>query len=310
MPCITRQASACATCQSPSRRFLKRAMARRRAVARWGPMLPPREVTLNQRVGGSSPPRPTNNRVGSTRAWGAGSKTRKGPALVQPILLFELARQVFLGEVLEVLVGEGVQFVFESAREHPLDLLLPALLLEPRIAEELAGAGDVFVVQLDAHGARQAVRFRVSAREPDELGLRNGHALALEGKVDRALLDDRVDVVAPRVVVHEDIDGQPLLLVEPPRQPPDAAGRLTVSRQENAVVPPPELVFREPVALRAFLDQEDEIGRALLDLYVFRHNDGGHGIAALPELRPVHPGSPLSQDQWPDDAEGVLGSHV
>src|SRR2546429_6918806 len=46
---------------------------------------------------------------------------------------------------------------------------------------------------------------------------------------------------------------------------PDAAGRLTVSRQENAVVPPPELVFREPVPLRAFLDQEDEIGRALLD---------------------------------------------
>src|SRR6266446_3540696 len=33
MPPITQQASACATCQSPSRRFLKRAMARRRAAA-------------------------------------------------------------------------------------------------------------------------------------------------------------------------------------------------------------------------------------------------------------------------------------
>src|SRR2546430_8928875 len=48
----------------------------------------------------------------------------------------------------------------------------PALLLEPRIAEELAGAGDVFVVELDAHVAREPVRFGVPAREPDELGLR------------------------------------------------------------------------------------------------------------------------------------------
>src|SRR5256886_17527820 len=103
---------------------------------------------------------------------------------------------------------------------------LPALLLEPRIAEELAGAGDVFVVELDAHVARESVRFGVPAREPDELGLRNRHALALEGEIDRALLDDRVDVVAPGVVVDEDIDGEPPLLVQPPRQTPDAAGRL------------------------------------------------------------------------------------
>src|SRR5216117_2382501 len=63
-----------------------------------------------------------------------------------------------------------------------------------------------------------------SPLEPDELGLRNRHALALEGEIDRALLDDRVDVVAPRVVVDEDIDGEPPLLVQPPRQTPDAAG--------------------------------------------------------------------------------------
>jgi len=53
-------------------------------------------------------------------------------------------------EVLEVLVGEGVQLVFEAAREHPFDLFLPTLLLEPRVAEELLGAGDVLVVELDA----------------------------------------------------------------------------------------------------------------------------------------------------------------
>src|SRR2546425_2059258 len=186
--------------------------------------------------------------------------------LFQPILLFELFGEVLLGQVLEVLAGEGVQFVFEPAREHPLDLLLPGLLLEPLIVEELAGAGDVLVVELDAHAAGEPVGFGVPAGEPDELGLRNGHALTFEGKIDRALLDDRVDVVAPGVVVHEDIDGQPLLLVQPPRQAPDPAGRLAVSRQENAIVRPPELVFGETVPLGAFLDQEDEIGCATPDL--------------------------------------------
>src|SRR5207244_10162503 len=56
----------------------------------------PREVTLNQRVGGSSPPRPT--KLAGERG-APGQKRVKGPALIQPILLFELARQVFLGEV-------------------------------------------------------------------------------------------------------------------------------------------------------------------------------------------------------------------
>jgi len=77
--------------------------------------------------------------------------------LFQPILLFELLGEVLLGQVLEVLAGEGVQFVFEPAREHPLDLLLPGFLLEPLIVEELAGAGDVLVVELDAHVAGEPV---------------------------------------------------------------------------------------------------------------------------------------------------------
>src|SRR5207302_281038 len=87
--------------------------------------------------------------------------------------------------------------------------------------EQLAGAGDVLVVELDAHVAGEAVGFGVPAGKPDELGLWDGHPLTFEGEVDRPLLDDRVDVVAPRVVVHEDIHGQPLLLVQPPRQAPD-----------------------------------------------------------------------------------------
>src|SRR3989454_11570096 len=90
-----------------------------------------------------------------------------------------------------------------------------------------------------------------------------------------------------RVVAQESIAGEPPPLVQPPRQTPDAAGRLAVSCQENAVVLPPELVLGEPVPLGALLDQEDEIGRAFLDLEIFRLDDGGHGIAALPEPRAV-----------------------
>src|SRR2546429_9249460 len=88
----------------------------------------------------------------------------KRPGLVQPILLFELAGQVLLGQELEVLVGEGVELVLEPRREHPLDLGLPALLLEPGVAEELTRARDALVVQLDADFPRQLAGLRVRAR--------------------------------------------------------------------------------------------------------------------------------------------------
>jgi hypothetical protein len=59
-------------------------------------------------------------------------KSKDAPdSLVQPVLLLELAGQIPLGEVLEVLVGERVELVLEPARQHALDLGLPALLLEP-----------------------------------------------------------------------------------------------------------------------------------------------------------------------------------
>ncbi len=43
------------------------------------------------------------------------------------------------------------------------------------------------------------------AGEPDEPGLGNGHSLTFESEIDRSLLDDRAHVVAPRIIVHEDI---------------------------------------------------------------------------------------------------------
>src|SRR2546425_2377114 len=246
----------------------------------------------------------------ASSTWRSGEWTPDHSQSVEPVSLRELAGEVPLGEVLEVLVGEGVQLVLESAREHPLDLLLPVLLLEPVIVEELLGAGNVLVVELDAHVAREAVRFGIRARQPHELRLRNGHALALEGEIDRALLDDRVDVVAPRVVVHEDVDGEPLFLVQPARQTPHAAGRLSVARQEDAVVPAPELVLGEPVPLRALFDEEDEIRGAAADLQILGLDDGGYGVAALAEPRAVHAVAVVHEHHRPDDGAGVLRAHV
>src|SRR2546422_8819034 len=190
----------------------------------------------------------------ASSTWRSGEWTPDHSQSVEPVSLRELAGEVPLGEVLEVLVGEGVQLVLEAAREHPLDLFLPTLLLEPRVAEELLGAGDVLVVELDADVAREPVRFGVGARQPDELRLGNRHALALEGEVDRALLDDRVDVVAPRGVVDEDVHRNLVFLVQATRQAADAPGRPAVAGQKDAVVPAPELVLREAVPLRTFLD--------------------------------------------------------
>jgi len=57
--------------------------------------------------------------------------------------------------------------------------------------------------------------------------------------------------------------------VQATRQAPDASGRLAIAGEEDAVVPAPELVLREAVPLRAFLDEQDEVRRAPPDLDVF-----------------------------------------
>jgi hypothetical protein len=137
-----------------------------------------------------------------------------------------------------------------------------------QVLEQLLGPADVLVVELDADVAREAVVVGIGAGEAEELGLGNGHPLALEREVDGALLDDRIDVVAPRVVVDEDVHGQLVSLVQAARQAPDSARRLAVAGQEDAVVAAPELVLREAVPLGALLDEQDEVRRAAPDLDV------------------------------------------
>src|SRR5262245_6757118 len=65
------------------------------------------------------------------------SETRRCQArrreLIQPILLFELFGKVALGQILKILVGEGIELKLESRGEHPFDFILPFFFLKPLI---------------------------------------------------------------------------------------------------------------------------------------------------------------------------------
>src|SRR5215831_17834143 len=163
--------------------------------------------------------------------------------LIQPILLSELFGKVALGQILKILVGEGIELKLESRGEHPFDFILPLFFLKPLILHYLYCPIDVFVVELDANVARKPVAIGIGAGEADELGLGDGHALAFKSEINRSLFDDRVDVVAPRIVIDENVNGKIVFFVQPARQAPDTAGRLAVSRKQDTVVPAPEFIF-------------------------------------------------------------------
>ena len=91
-----------------------------------------------------------------------------------------------LGQVAEVFVGQRVQLVLQTAREHSLIFFLPRLFLKSAVLEHLLGSADVLVVELDADVAREAVGVGGGAGEPDEIALGNGHPLALEREIDQA----------------------------------------------------------------------------------------------------------------------------
>jgi hypothetical protein len=73
--------------------------------------------------------------------------------------------------VLEVFVGKGIQFVCESAREHPLDFRLPGRFLELLMVKEFFHAGDVALVQFDPDVMRKFIPLRGCAGGPMNLAL-------------------------------------------------------------------------------------------------------------------------------------------
>ena len=94
------------------------------------------------------------------------------------------------------------------------------------------------VVQRDLDVVTQTAAVVVLRPNADELRIGNRHALTLEGEVDRALLDHRVDVVPPRVAIEQAVDRQPELLVQAVQQAAHAARGLPGALGEDAVVLP------------------------------------------------------------------------
>src|SRR4029078_3795068 len=118
-------------------------------------------------------------------------------SLVEPVLVLEFFRQVTLGQILKVFVGQGIKLILKTDGEHAFDFILPLFFLKPFVLHQLFGAVDIFVVQLDADIARYSSAIRIGAREADEFRFRNRHALAFECQIDRSLLDHRIDIIAP-----------------------------------------------------------------------------------------------------------------
>ena len=59
------------------------------------------------------------------------SRQRNCASLVQPVLVLEFFRQVILGQILKVFVGQRVKLILKTDGEHAFDFILPLFLLKP-----------------------------------------------------------------------------------------------------------------------------------------------------------------------------------
>src|SRR4030095_4704125 len=100
----------------------------------------------------------------------------------------------------------------------------------------------------------------VDAPESEEAAVGKRHASGFVCEVDRALLEDAVDVVPPRIVIEQAIHRKIQLVMQKMQHPADAARGLAATVSEDAVVLPPELVFVEPAPDGVLFDVEDELG--------------------------------------------------
>src|SRR5690606_22914116 len=127
------------------------------------------------------------------------------------------------------------------------------------------------------------------------------HPLALEGETHRALLDDAVDVVSPRIAIEQAIDRQLELIVQAPQQPTHAARRLAAALGQDAVVLLPEAILVEARPDRAFLDVQDELRVALAELDHARLDDRRDRVAAGAHAPKVNLVTVVDDRQVPDD---------
>src|SRR5262245_66624406 len=103
------------------------------------------------------------------------------------------------------------------------------------------GPLDVLLVELDRSAGLELAALKIAAANTHEAGGWNRHSPRFIGQIDGALLENAVDVVAPRVVIEQTIDGQLQFVMKtvdhsahPTRGRPDAW-------KENAIVMVPDM---------------------------------------------------------------------
>ena len=158
------------------------------------------------------------------------------------------------------------------------------LLGEPWIRCDLLGSLLVFVVKLDLDILFQAASLVIAASKPYELRVGDRHPHALKGQVDRSLLDDRVDIVSPRVIIEQTIHRQLVLGVEPIEHPPNSSSWLPCPVRDDAIVLLPKLVLVEPLPNGTFFHMQDELRIASLNLDPIRLDNTRYRIPCRTHL--------------------------
>ena len=224
----------------------------------------------------------TNSGVGPRRKWGSGFGHCHRISIQENVFL-QAGGNVLFGDVADVLADQRFDFELEAVLQHHVDFLLPRLLVrEPRILRDLAGAFDVLLVELDLDAGLELASLVVVAAQAEKAGGRNRHPAGFVGQVDRSLLEDAVDVVSPRIVIEQAVDGQLQFVVQPVQHAPHAARRLAAAVSQDAVVLFPEFVLVEPPPHRVLFDVQDELGGVLLELHDLGLDDRRNAVAARP----------------------------
>lgn len=201
--------------------------------------------------------------------------------LIKPIAVRESLRNILFGDIADVAADKGFDFELETVADHLVDLCLPRLLVsEPRILRDLLGSVAILVVQFDRDIVLELTSLEVKASQADEFRVWNRHSHALKSKVDRALFDDAVDVVSPRIVVQEAEYRQFVFIVQSMEHASDASRWLAGAVRDDALVFFPESVFIEALPNRSLFDMQDEFGFAFFDAHTVRFDDARDGVAS------------------------------
>src|SRR5262245_13943791 len=104
------------------------------------------------------------------------------------------------------------------------------------------------------------------ARDPEKACLGHGHTNGLVGQIDRALLNHRIDVETPGIVINQYIQRKLEFLNHALKQSPCTSRGHATARNQCTLVPLPEFVFIQTRPDRVLLHEENELATRVTKL--------------------------------------------